>query len=234
MAKRDDPAHLTRLVPLADLKPHPRNYRSHPDDQLEHLMQSLREFGWYRNVVTARDHTILAGHGIVLAAAKLGWVDAPVIALDLDPLEPRALKVLAADNFVSHLAVDDDRQLTEMLKELREFDVDALLGTGFDDLSLSAFLMVTRPASEISDFDAAAEWTGMPEFQAVKTGPQLMVEFVDADARARFVEQSEGLMITYRKNTDAIFTSGRLWSARWIEDPAERERQDPGALIFEG
>lgn len=45
------------------LKPHPRNYRGHPDDQLAHIERSIRDNGVYRNVLVARDYTILAGHG---------------------------------------------------------------------------------------------------------------------------------------------------------------------------
>ena len=43
---------------LADLKPHPKNYRSHPPAQLEHIKSSLEQHGVYRNVVVARDNTI--------------------------------------------------------------------------------------------------------------------------------------------------------------------------------
>lgn len=52
-------------VPIKELRPHPRNYRSHPEDQLEELMASLDENNQYRNVVIAWDNTILAGHGVV-------------------------------------------------------------------------------------------------------------------------------------------------------------------------
>ena len=57
---------------IVDLKPHPRNYRGHPEGQVAHLEQSLRDHGIYRNVVVANDNTILAGHGVIVAAQKLG------------------------------------------------------------------------------------------------------------------------------------------------------------------
>src|SRR5262245_8025035 len=98
-----------RLVPPTDLKAPPRNYRSHPEPQLAHLDQSLRTHGVYRNVVAARDLTLLAGHGVVEAAARLGLQAVPVRVLDLDPDEPGALKVLAGDNESARLAEDDDR-----------------------------------------------------------------------------------------------------------------------------
>jgi hypothetical protein len=55
----------TELIAIKELKPHPRNYRSHPEDQLVHLVNSIKQHGFYRNVVVAKDNTILAGHGVV-------------------------------------------------------------------------------------------------------------------------------------------------------------------------
>ena len=150
-------------VGLDELKSHPRNYRSHPEAQLDHIIRSIEEHGFYRNVVTARDGTILAGHGVVEAARRLGLSDVPVIRLDLDPYDLRALKLLIGDNQIAQGADIDDRRLTETLKEIHESDLVDLLGTGYDLQQLSALVMVTRPAHEIADFDAAAEWVGMPD-----------------------------------------------------------------------
>jgi ParB-like chromosome segregation protein Spo0J len=66
------------MVPIDELRPHPRNYRVHPEDQLAHVEHSMRTNGVYRNVVAARDGTILAGHGVVLAARKIGLAEVPV------------------------------------------------------------------------------------------------------------------------------------------------------------
>ena len=43
------------VVDAATLKPHPRNYKAHPDDQLEHIGALLREHGFFKNVVAARE-----------------------------------------------------------------------------------------------------------------------------------------------------------------------------------
>jgi hypothetical protein len=152
-------------VRISELKQHPRNYRQHPDDQLDHLIQSISEHGLYRNVVIARDGTILAGHGVVQALAKMGRETIPVIRLDIDPDSPAALKVLTGDNEVGHLAEVDDRMFTEILKEIRDTDVAGLLGTGYDDMMLANLLFITRPESEIKAIDEAAEWVGMPAYE---------------------------------------------------------------------
>ena len=54
-------------VAIETLKAHPKNYKKHPIKQLEHLMKSIEEHGFYRNVIIAKDSTILAGHGVVQA-----------------------------------------------------------------------------------------------------------------------------------------------------------------------
>jgi hypothetical protein len=147
---------------VATLRPHPQNYRTHTAEQLDHLCRSIEEHGLYRNVVVARDWTILAGHGVVEAAKKLQLPAVPVIRLDLAPSDPRALKLLIGDNQIAQLADVDDRQLTDMLKSISDSDLTTLLGTGYDAEQLAALVMVSRPASEIKDHDAAAEWVGLP------------------------------------------------------------------------
>jgi ParB-like chromosome segregation protein Spo0J len=59
-------------VRLDSLKPHSKNYHYHPDDEIEHIMESVKEHGVYRNIVVAREGTILAGHGVVEAMRRLG------------------------------------------------------------------------------------------------------------------------------------------------------------------
>lgn len=76
----------------------------------------MREFEFYKPIVIARDGTILAGHGIAEAARPLGIETVPVTRLDLDPDDPKALKILVDDNKVSGLAEQDDRALSEMLR----------------------------------------------------------------------------------------------------------------------
>jgi hypothetical protein len=172
-----------------DVFPHPRNYVTHPEDQIQHLAQSMLENGFYRNVVTAKDGTILAGHGVVEAAKRIELEMIPIIRLNIDADDPRALKLLTADNEVSHLSEKNDRALTEILKEINDLDPNNLLGTGYDSQMLASLAMVTRPKSEIQDFDAAKEWLGMPAYENESPSDrlQLLVFFEDSDARDTLV-----------------------------------------------
>ena len=212
------------LVRVDELKPHPRNYRVHPDDQIEHLIQSIQDSGIYRNVVVARDYTVLAGQGVVEAVKRMGRDRVPCIRLDLDPDDPKALKIMATDNEVSRAGTQDDRKLSEILREVHE-EV-GLAGTGYDEQKLASYVMVTRPQSEVKDFDEAAEWVGMPEFTPAEEPKRLMVLFETEDDRNTFVKNT-------RLN---IMLRGKIATAWWPdrgrrdlksirveeEDPAER------------
>jgi hypothetical protein len=207
-------------VPISDLKPHPRNYRTHPRDQISHLIQSIREHGIYRNVVVARDNTILAGHGVVQAATEMGWTMIPAIKLPVDPESTQALKVLAGDNGLGHLAENDDRMFTEILKQIRDEDTFGLIGTGYDDQMLAGLLFVTRPESEIKDIDEASQWVGMPDYEDGETKLKIVISFRNEQDRKRFAE-THGLKI------------GKKEQASWMTWWPFKERDDLSSVRFE-
>lgn len=181
---------LVEEVEIVKLKPHPQNYRKHPPDQIEHIKASIKDHGFYRNVVVAKDYTILAGHGAVIASRELARPTVPCVKLDLDANDPRALMVLTGDNEISHLGEVDDRQLTEILKQVMAATPDkTLLGTGFTPEMLANLVLVTRPQSEIEDFNAAAQWVGMPQYEPVKQGLKVVVSFLNEEARQDFAKR---------------------------------------------
>lgn len=203
---------------VSDLKPHPRNYQRHPQDQLDQIIASIETHGFYRNIVVAQDNTILAGHGVVEAVKKMGRKRVPVIRLPLDPDEPRALKVLTSDNEINNLAEVDDRGLTEMLKEI--MSEDGLAGTGFSEQQLAALTMVTRPASEIKDINEAAEWIGLPEFIPEENPIQVIVAFRNTYDRDEFAKRLD-LELRDKQRQSIWFPDKErrdLDSVRWSED----------------
>ena len=175
-------------IPIADLKPHPQNYREHPDDQLEHIMNSIKSNGYYRNVVVANDNTILAGHGVVKASKKMDLKTVPVVRLEVEPDSPQAKKVLTGDNEIAPLGEIDDRLLSEILKDVKDSAEDGLLGTGYDEKMLANLVMVTRPQSEIEDFNAAAEWVGMPDYDEESEQIKITVNFLNETDMNKFFE----------------------------------------------
>lgn len=192
-------------VMLKDLQPHPKNYKGHPEDQLEHIIESIKRNGLYRNIVIAKDGTILAGHGVTLACRKIGLEKVPVIRLDIDPDSIAALKILAGDNEISNLGEVNDRALTNILKEIGETDIAGLVGTGFDKQTLAALVMVTRPASEIADKSAAAEWAGDSDYQPKPEVFRLTISFTNKTECEAFLEKSKTIKVNHQ--------SSKHWSA---------------------
>lgn len=219
MAVADDEAPEAGWIAIADLHPHPRNYITHPPEQIEHLAESIREYGFVRNIVIARGDVILAGHGAVEAAQQVGYEKVPYMRVDHDADDPRAIKFLALENELNRFAERDDRALTELLRDVAERDT--LLGTGYDDDIVAALVMVTRPEHEIENFDAAAHWVGLPEFESDPDKIKFVVQFDSDEDRDRFLEQT-AIKIS-RKNR-------QTWSGWW----PPRERADKKNLLFDG
>ena len=163
-------------IKLSDLKEHPRNYKTHPEDQLQHIISSIEEHGFYRNIVIAKDNTILAGHGVFQACQLMNKTEVPVIRLNIDHDSTQALKVLTSDNEIQNLAKVDDRELSEILKDILDEDLD-LTGTGFDQEQLSALIYTTRPATEVADIDEAKEWVGMVDFEPTGKDIKVIIQF---------------------------------------------------------
>jgi DNA modification methylase len=136
----DDLTTTIELLDIATLRPHPRNDRIHPPDEIAHLRQSIREHGIYRNVVVAADGTILAGRGVVQAAQEEGRTQVPGQRRPYGPDDPRALKLLVGDNHIADQSRQDDALLAALLQDIAADDPMALLGTGFDEAMLAALL----------------------------------------------------------------------------------------------
>lgn len=210
--------------PIESLKPHPRNYQGHPEDQLAHIIASIKENDFYRPVVMSQDGFILAGHGLVQAAKKMGYIDVPTIELPLNHDDNRALKVVTGDNEISNGAEKNDMLLVEILKQIygESHDALALLGTGYTDQQLAALVMVVHPEAKIRDIDEAAEWVGMPEFSVGETKPNITIGFPSAELRAEFVKRNELVIVSKSKDNVS-------WKSKW----PNAENRDVSSVRFE-
>src|SRR5262249_21755753 len=137
-------------------------------------------------IVVARDLTILAGHGTVQAAAKLGRRQVPVLRLDLGPNDLDAKKILVGDNEIGNLAIPNDLELKGHLEDLN----GDWIGTGFDKAQFNAFRMLTRPPDALIPKDEMAEWDkiiGIP-YKPGQPGARLNMQFRTEKARQKFVK----------------------------------------------
>lgn len=132
-------------VALDSLQPHPRNYRAHPEEQVEAIAASLKQFGQYRPIVVSSDGYILAGEGVWRGRQKAGCADIDAVRMPFAHDDPRAEKLLVADNELSRLAEDDDKVLAALLADIERTET-GLAGTGWNDSELDA--LIGRMAAE--------------------------------------------------------------------------------------
>jgi len=119
-----------RHVQTENLIPYAKNARTHTDAQVAQIAASIREFGFVNPVLLKDDNTIIAGHGRVMAARKLGLDTVPAVYLShLTDTQARAYVI--ADNKLALNAGWDDELLNLELGDLADegFDLDL---TGFD------------------------------------------------------------------------------------------------------
>ncbi|MCU4654491.1 site-specific DNA-methyltransferase [Roseibacterium sp. SDUM158016] len=123
---------------VADLVPFANNARTHSEAQVAQIAASIREFGFNNPVLVDGSNGIIAGHGRVMAARKLGLAEVPVIKLaHLSETQKRAY--ILADNRLAEMAGWDRELLSLELADLDELGVD-LGGLGFDGAELDALL----------------------------------------------------------------------------------------------
>ncbi len=143
-------------IATAELIPYARNARTHSDEQVGQIAASIAEFGFVNPVLVGEDNIIIAGHGRLLAASKLGMETVPVIRLGhLSETQRRALVI--ADNRLAEAAGWDEEMLAIELQALMEEDFDLDI-TGFDAAEIDKLLAgLDEESAGETDDDAVPE-----------------------------------------------------------------------------
>ena len=136
-----------KTVPTDSLIPYVRNARTHSPQQVDKIAASIREFGFLSPIITDGQNGILAGHGRVMAAQKLGLDTLPTIdAAHLTEAQRRAY--VLADNRTALDAGWDNDLLKIELQDLGDAGFDLTL-TGFDLGELNSIFL--EPSMETPD-----------------------------------------------------------------------------------
>jgi DNA modification methylase len=140
-------------VSIDKLIPYVNNSRTHSDEQIAQVAASIKEFGFTNPVLTDGDHGIIAGHGRVLAARKLGMNQVPCIELSHLTKNQRKAYIIADNKLALNSGWDD-----ELLKiELDELDTD-----GFD-ISLTGFTPEELDALIVTEVEGLTDEDAVPE-----------------------------------------------------------------------
>jgi DNA modification methylase len=155
-ADKKFPAYKPQSV--ASLIPYARNSRTHSAQQVDKIAASIREFGFLNPVIVDGQQGIIAGHGRVLAAQKLGLTEVPTIeASHLTEAQRRAYVI--ADNRLALDAGWDVEMLKVEIADLKAADFDLSL-TGFDVGEIANFL--AEPNAGLTDPDEVPDAPAIP------------------------------------------------------------------------
>ena len=161
---------------VLELIPYVNNSRTHSDEQVIQIASSIKEFGFTNPILTDGENGIIAGHGRLMAAKKLGLKEVPTIELShLSEAQKKAY--IIADNKIALNSGWDDAMLAIEFAELEALDFDLEL-TGFSLEELS--LLIGANADEVE----------LPELSSDDKEPFQQMTFTLHDEQAEQVSQA--------------------------------------------
>lgn len=172
-------------IKIENIKPYEKNAKKHPQEQVELIANSIREFGFQQPIVLTSDNTIIIGHGRYLASQKLGLENVPcVYAKDLTDEQIKGLRL--ADNKVAESEWDFSL-LSEELDDILNLDMSDFGFDTLDDVDDFVGDIDDRRSSlqhnvfenqERMQFDAD-NWYGIPTMKPTQTVGDKLLRFCD-------------------------------------------------------
>jgi site-specific DNA-methyltransferase (adenine-specific) len=152
--KKQNPADKVEQWPIGRLVPYAKNSRTHSDAQVAQIAASIKEWGFTTAVLVDEDGGIIAGHGRLMAARKLGMSEVPVmVAAGWSDAQKRAYVI--ADNKLALNAGWDNELLALELADIQGLGFDVEL-TGFSDEEIKALMPVEITEGLTDEDDAPA------------------------------------------------------------------------------
>ena len=128
-------------LPVGRLKPYEKNAKKHPAEQVEHIANSIREFGFRQPLVVDKNDVLVIGHGRLLAAKKLGLDTVPCVRAD-DLTEEQKAEIEAIVNSGTRL------------------DIQYYLNTVMDEDKVEDIYLYFKEDAETDSLDAAIDELG--------------------------------------------------------------------------
>lgn len=111
-----------KVLPVSELKNHPKNPNKHPASQIEAIAKSIERYGQYYPIIVDEDYNILCGHGKKEGLIKLGKKEADVLVMH-GLSEKQKLKLLSEDNKIQTLSMVDFSMQEALIREIGEADI---------------------------------------------------------------------------------------------------------------
>jgi hypothetical protein len=171
------------MMKCEELSNYANNSRVHSEEQIDKIVNSIKEFGFINPVIVDGSKTIIAGHGRLMAAKKMGLVEVPCIRVT-HLTESQIKAYVIADNKIAQDSTWNEDLLKQEILSLQEAGVDATF-TGFSDGDLKNLFL----EKQIGVTDAFKEWQGMPEFtNEDRAHRKIMVSFRNEEDLKKFFE----------------------------------------------
>ena len=151
--------HKSITAQVKDLIPYARNSRTHSDEQITQIASSIREFGFTNPIIIDDKNNIIAGHGRIMAANKLGIKEVPCVVVS-GWTEAQKKAYVIADNKLALNAGWDEQMLKLEFDELGELGFNLEL-TGFSLDEIGKFNPVV--VEGLTDEDAVPEAPETPK-----------------------------------------------------------------------
>lgn len=186
---------------IEKLIPYAKNSRTHSEEQIAQIAASIKAFGFTNPILVGSDGVIVAGHGRLSAARKLGLSQVPVIVLDhLSDTERRALVI--ADNQLALNAGWNTELLSIEIQELKDlnFDIDLL---GFDEDQLDDIL-----DNELEEENPYSQKVEAPVYEPSNEKPDVK-ELYDDSKAFEIIEAIKKAKIPQQEKDFLMLTAGR-------------------------
>lgn len=145
-----------KIIPINQLKQHPQNPNTHPENQIKLLANIIQKQGWRQPItVSTRSGFIVKGHGRLMAAFAAGEQYVPVDYQFYETDEQEKADLLA-DNKIAELSVMDEEILSDILSDLKETDLEMIL-TGYSDAEIEELLSEKDEQQEPIEQNTAME-----------------------------------------------------------------------------
>lgn len=175
-----------KTVSTDSLIPYSNNPKKHPDEQIEKIASSIKNYGWDQPIVVDADGEIIKGHGRLQAAERLGLNEVPIIwREDLSDAEAKAARI--ADNKTAESEWDDDLLNTELdvLNGMEDIELDNI---GFDEDELEEFLNDDEESESDIEYTDKIE---TPEYQPTQDEPPTLSELYDTSRYEELIDAIE-------------------------------------------
>ncbi len=189
---------IVQMRRISEIEPYGANARTHTEKQIGQLARSIKTFGFNCPVlVDAHDH-VIAGHGRLLAAQQLGWVEVPTIALEhLTPAQVKAYRI--ADNRLTDLSAWNDQLLAQELQFLQAADLDFdLTAIGFElpeiDLRIQS-LTVGDEEPAVEPDEKAPVVSGLGDVWVLGRHRIICGDALDPDTYAALLETAKAALV---------------------------------------